>query len=165
MATIYDFQETEMSGQPINFADYKGKVLLIVNTASKCGLAPQLTGIEDLYKRYHDQGLEVLGLPSNQFHQELDSDAATNDFCQMHYGVTFPMTRKVRVNGNDEDPLFTYLKATAGHGRIKWNFTKFLIGRDGQLISRYAPTTTPEKFEAAIVAALRAEPSTAKSAQ
>lgn len=155
MTMIYDFQETEMSGQPLNLADYRGKVVLIVNTASKCGLAPQLVGLEDLYQRYHSQGLEVLGLPSNQFHQELESDEATSDFCQVHYGVTFPMTKKIQVNGADEDPLFTYLKETAGHGRIKWNFMKFLIGRDGQLIARYAPTTKPEKIEPAIVTALQ----------
>lgn len=155
MTMIYDFQETEMSGQPLNLADYRGKVVLIVNTASKCGLAPQLVGLEDLYQRYHSQGLEVLGLPSNQFHQELESDEATSDFCQVHYGVTFPMTKKIQVNVADEDPLFTYLKKTAGHGRIKWNFTKFLIGRDGQLIARYAPTTNPEKIEPAIVTALQ----------
>ncbi|AKP64085.1 glutathione peroxidase [Levilactobacillus koreensis JCM 16448] len=154
MATIYDFKETEMSGKTIDFKDYRGKVLLVVNTASKCGLAPQLVGIEALYQQYHDQGFEVLGLPSNQFHQELDSDEATSDFCQMHYGVTFPMTKKIAVNGDDEDPLFTYLKKTAGHGHIKWNFTKFLIGRDGRLIDRYAPITTPEKVEPDIVKAL-----------
>ncbi|WP_203651607.1 glutathione peroxidase [Secundilactobacillus yichangensis] len=154
MSTIYDFQETEMNGQPIKFDDYRGKVLLIVNTASKCGLAPQLEGIERLYKQYHDQGFEVLGLPSNQFHQELGSDEETEAYCQLHYGVTFPMTKQVRVNGDDEDPLFTYLKDTAGHGRIKWNFTKFLIGRDGQMINRYAPVFKPEKIEPAIVEAL-----------
>ncbi|MTV82577.1 glutathione peroxidase [Secundilactobacillus folii] len=154
MSDIYQFQETEMSGQKIDFADYRGKVVLIVNTASKCGLAPQLEGIEKLYKQYHDQGFEVLGLPSNQFHQELGSDEETSEYCQMHYGVTFPMTKQIRVNGDDEDPLFTYLKETAGHGRIKWNFTKFLIGRDGQIIDRYAPVFKPEKIEPAIVAAL-----------
>lgn len=154
MSTIYDFQETEMSGQSIKFDDYRGKVLLIVNTASKCGLAPQLEGIEKLYKQYHDQGFEVLGLPSNQFHQELDSDEETEAYCQLHYGVTFPMTKQVQVNGDGENPLFTYLKDTAGHGRIKWNFTKFLIGRDGQLIKRYAPVFKPEKIEPAIVEAL-----------
>ncbi|APX73334.1 glutathione peroxidase [Companilactobacillus allii] len=154
MATIYDFSETEMNGDKIDFNDYKGKVVLIVNTASKCGLAPQLEGIEALYKKYHEQGLEVLGLPSNQFHQELGSDEETSEYCQMHYGVTFPMTKQVKVNGDDEDALFTYLKETAGHGRIKWNFTKFLIGRDGQMIERFAPTTKPEKFESDIVSAL-----------
>lgn len=154
MNPIYSFQETEMSGQPIDFADYRGKVLLIVNTASKCGLAPQLAEIERLYQQYHGQGFEVLGLPSNQFRQELDSDEETQAYCQMHYGVTFPMTKKVQVNGDGEDPLFTYLKATAGHGKIKWNFTKFLIGRDGQLIHRYSPVTKPEKMEPVIVEAL-----------
>ncbi len=154
MATIYDFSEVEMNGDKIDFNGYKGKVVLIVNTASKCGLAPQLEGIEKLYNKYHEQGLEVLGLPSNQFHQELGSDEETNEYCQMHYGVTFPMTKQVKVNGEDEDPLFTYLKENAGNGRIKWNFTKFLLGRDGQIIKRYAPVTKPEKVEPDIVEAL-----------
>ncbi|MYV17401.1 glutathione peroxidase [Furfurilactobacillus milii] len=154
MASIYDFSETEMSGQTIPLDNYRGQVLLIVNTASKCGFAPQLEGLESLYKQYHDQGFNVLGLPSNQFHQELATDEETDDFCQVHYGVTFPMTKRVAVNGDDEDPLFTYLKDAAGHGRIKWNFTKFLVGRDGQVIKRYAPQTKPEKFETDIVDAL-----------
>ncbi|MCF6165966.1 glutathione peroxidase [Furfurilactobacillus rossiae] len=154
MASIYDFSETEMSGQTIPLDNYRGQVLLIVNTASKCGFAPQLEGLESLYKQYHDQGFNVLGLPSNQFHQELATDEETDDFCQVHYGVTFPMTKRVTVNGDDEDPLFTYLKDAAGHGRIKWNFTKFLVGRDGQVIKRYAPQTKPEKFETDIVDAL-----------
>jgi glutathione peroxidase len=156
MATIYDFSEKEMGGKDINFADYKGKVLLIVNTASKCGLAPQLEGIETLYERYHDKGLEVIGLPSNQFHQEYSDEQETNDFCQIHYGVTFPMTTKILVNGKGEDPLFTYLKDTAGHGRIKWNFTKFLIAKDGSMIDRYAPLTNPKAIEPDIIAALKA---------
>ena len=154
MASIYDFSETEMSGQTIPLDNYRGQVLLIVNNASKCGFAPQLEGLESLYKQYHDQGFNVLGLPSNQFHQELATDEETDDFCQVHYGVTFPMTKRVAVNGDDEDPLFTYLKDAAGHGRIKWNFTKFLVGRDGQVIKRYAPQTKPEKFETDIVDAL-----------
>ena len=154
MATIYDFSETEMNGFTIDFKDYQGKVLLIVNTASKCGFAPQLKSLEELYQKYHDQGFEVLGLPSNQFHQELDSDRETSDYCQMHYGVTFPMTQKIMVNGGNEDPLFTYLKDAAGHGRIKWNFTKFLVGRDGQVLERFAPVTKPEKFESDIIKAL-----------
>lgn len=156
MTTIYDFTETEMNGQRIDFNDYRGKVLLLVNTASKCGLAPQLEGLEALYQKYHGQGLEILGLPSNQFHQELDSDEATSDFCQLHYGVTFPMTKRIWVNGAQEDPLYSYLKATAGHGRIKWNFTKFLLGRDGQLIDRYAPVTKPAALETPITQALAA---------
>jgi glutathione peroxidase len=154
LATIYDFSETEMSGKPLNLKDYQGKVLLIVNTASKCGLAPQLEGLEDLYKKYQKQGLVVLGLPSNQFHQELESDEKTEEYCQLHYGVTFPMTKRVSVNGDDEDPLFTYLKETSGHGKIKWNYTKFLIGRDGKLIHRYAPITKPEAIEAELSKAI-----------
>jgi len=154
MATIYDFSETEMNGGTIDFNDYKGNVVLIVNTASKCGFAPQLEVIEALYRKYHADGFEVLGLPSNQFHQELDSNQEISDYCNMHYGVTFPMTGRVIVNGDGEDPLFTYLKETSGHGRIKWNFTKFLIGRDGELIERYAPITKPEKMEPAIIKAL-----------
>ncbi|KAE9558818.1 glutathione peroxidase [Companilactobacillus paralimentarius] len=155
MGPIYNFRETEMNGGIINFRDYQGKVLLIVNTASKCGLAPQLESIEKLYNKYRAQGLEVLGLPSNQFHQELDSDEETSDFCQMHYGVTFPMTRKVIVNGLDEDPLFTYLKDQSGKGRIKWNFTKFLIDKEGNLLKRFAPITKPEKMESLIIDALK----------
>src|SRR5699024_1323919 len=154
MPTIYDFKETKMSGKPLDLKDYEDKVVIIVNTASKCGLAPQLEALEKFYQKYKDQGLEVLGLPSNQFHQELKSDEETEDYCQVHYGVTFPMTKRVRVNGDDTDPLFSYLKETSGDGRIKWNFTKFLIGRDGQLIRRYAPTTKPEKMENDIIAAL-----------
>ncbi len=155
MSSVYDFSETEMSGQAIPLSNYRGQVLLIVNTASKCGFAPQLEGLESLYKQYHDQGFNVLGLPSNQFRQELATDEETSDFCQVHYGVTFPMTKRVAVNGDDEDPLFGYLKEAAGHGRIKWNFTKFLIGRDGQVIKRYAPRTKPERFEDDIVEALK----------
>lgn len=155
MNTIYDFKETEMSGQEINLEDYQGKVVIIVNTASKCGLAPQLEALEGLYKKYHAQGLEVLGLPSNQFHQELSEDEETSDYCQRHYGVTFPMTKRVVINGEDEDPLLTYLKDSSGNGKIKWNFTKFLVGRDGKLIHRYAPVTKPEKMEEQIVEALK----------
>lgn len=151
MTKVYDFKETEMNGQEIDFSRYQDKVLIVVNTASKCGLAPQLEGLEDLYKKYHDQGLEVIGLPSNQFKQELDSDEATSEYCQLHYGVTFPMTKRVVINGDDEDPLFTYLKTESGNGRIKWNFTKFLVGKDGQLVKRYAPITKPSKMEETIV--------------
>lgn len=155
MKTIYDFTETEMNGQPLKLQDYQDKVVLIVNTASKCGLAPQLEGLEALYKKYKDDGLVVLGLPSNQFHQELATDKEANDYCQLHYGVTFPMTKRVAVNGDDEDPLFSYLKDESGHGNIKWNYTKFLVGKDGRLIHRYAPVTKPEKIEDAIQAALK----------
>ncbi|AVK61664.1 glutathione peroxidase [Lactobacillus sp. CBA3605] len=154
MTTIYDFKETEMNGDLLALEQYRGQVILIVNTASNCGLAPQFKGLEALYLKYKAEGLVVLGLPSNQFHQEKADDAATHDYCQRHYGVTFPMTKRVLVNGEDEDPLFAYLKQTAGHGRIKWNFTKFLIGRDGRVLNRFAPTTRPETFEAAIRDAL-----------
>ncbi|AVK64818.1 glutathione peroxidase [Lactobacillus sp. CBA3606] len=154
MTTIYDFKETEMTGDSLALEQYRGQVILIVNTASNCGLAPQFKGLEALYLKYKAEGLVVLGLPSNQFHQEKADDAATHDYCQRHYGVTFPMTKRVLVNGEDEDPLFAYLKQTAGHGRIKWNFTKFLIGRDGRVLNRFAPTTRPETFEAAIRDAL-----------
>jgi glutathione peroxidase len=152
--SIYDFNETEISGQPLPLANFKGKVVLIVNTASKCGLAPQLEGLEALHKAYGKDGLVVLGLPSNQFHQELKTDDDVQEYCQMHYGVTFLMTKPVMVNGDGEDPLFTYLKDESGHGRIKWNYTKFLVGKDGKLIKRYAPTTKPKKIEADIKAAL-----------
>lgn len=155
MKTIYDFKETEISGQEIDFEDYQGKVVIVVNTASKCGLAPQLDTLEKLYKKYHSQGLEVLGLPSNQFHQELIDDDETSEYCQRHYGVTFPMTKRVVINGKNEDPLFTYLKGVSGHGKIKWNFTKFWVGRDGKLIHRYAPVTKPEEMEAEIISALK----------
>lgn len=154
MTSIYDFTETEMNGKEINLKDYTDKVVIIVNTASKCGLAPQLEGLEALYKKYQGDGLVVLGLPSNQFKQELDTDEETSDYCQVHYGVTFPMTKRVMVNGKDEDELFAYLKDMSGNGSIKWNYTKFLIGRDGQLIHRYAPITTPEKMGKDIIAAL-----------
>ncbi|EHL95109.1 glutathione peroxidase [Lentilactobacillus parafarraginis F0439] len=156
MTSIYDFTETEMNGNPINLKDYQGKVLLIVNTASKCGLAPQLEGLESLYKQYHNDGLVVIGLPSNQFHQELETDQQAEEYCQLHYGVTFPMTRRVAVNGENEDPLFTFLKAQSGHGNIKWNYTKFLVGRDGKLIHRYAPITKPEAMEDTVKQAIAA---------
>jgi len=128
--------------------------VIIVNTASKCGLAPQLEGLEQLYKKYKNEGLVVLGLPSNQFHQELASDQEADEYCRLHYGVTFPMTKRVVVNGNGEDPLFTHLKNESGHGKIKWNYTKFLIGKDGQLIHRFAPITKPEAMEEAVYTAL-----------
>jgi len=152
--SVYDYSETEMSGAALDLSQYRGKVLLIVNTASNCGLAPQFKGLEELHQKYQDEGLVILGLPSNQFHQEKADDEETQDYCQRHYGVTFPMTKRVMVNGDEADPLFTYLKQAAGHGRIKWNFTKFLIGRDGRVLERYAPTTRPATFEAAIRDAL-----------
>lgn len=155
MTTIYDFSEEEVSGQPINLADFKGQVLLLVNTASKCGLAPQLEQLEEFYQQYHQAGLTVIGLPSNQFNQELDSDQAATEYCQLHFGVTFPMTKRVWVNGEQADPLFTYLKKETTGAEIAWNYTKFLIGRDGQIIGRYEPKTTPEEFRADLVQAVQ----------
>ncbi|MFC6169546.1 glutathione peroxidase [Loigolactobacillus jiayinensis] len=154
MTSIYDFTITSMEGETFKLDRFRDKVLLVVNTASKCGLAPQLKGLETLHNKYQDKGLVVVGLPSNQFRQELASDEEASEYCQVHYGVTFLMTKRVAVNGDGTDPLFSYLKDESGHGRIKWNYTKFLIGRDGQLIHRYAPTTTPESFEDAVVEAL-----------
>ena len=141
-------------------ADYAGKVVLVVNTASQCGFTPQYAGLEALYKKYADQGLVVLGFPCNQFGKQepggADEIAKT---CYINYGVSFPMFEKVDVNGDDEHPLFSWLKSEKSGllgGRIKWNFTKFLIGRDGQVIERYAPTTKPEDLEKDVVAALAA---------
>ncbi len=158
MTTFHQLTVTSLRGQPISMADYAGKVVLVVNTASQCGFTPQYAGLEKLYKKYADQGLVVLGFPCNQFGKQepggADDIAQT---CHVNYGVSFPMFGKVEVNGATAHPLFRYLKeALPGvlGGRIKWNFTKFLIGRDGKPLKRFAPMTTPEKMEAAIVAAL-----------
>ncbi|WKF83938.1 glutathione peroxidase [Lacticaseibacillus pantheris] len=157
MATsVYDFTVKEIGGGLIPLRLYKGQVLIVVNTASKCGLAPQLEQLERLYQDYHDQGLAIVGLPSDQFHQELADDSAAAEYCQLHYGVTFPITQRVAVNGKQADPLFKYLKGASHAGMIKWNYTKFLVGRDGQLIHRYSPLTQPNAMEAAIKDALAA---------
>ncbi|WP_127849341.1 glutathione peroxidase [Lacticaseibacillus hulanensis] len=153
--SIYDFTLTEMSGKPISLADYRGQVLLIVNTASKCGLAPQLTGLEDLYQRYGKDGLVVIGTPSNQFHQELKDGEDTVEYCQVHFGVTFPLTQLMHLNGKETHPLWQFLKQSTNSGAIKWNYTKFLVGRDGTVLKRFAPVTTPEKIEPAIQDALK----------
>lgn len=154
MPTIYDFTLTEMDGSPISLFDYKNKVLLIVNTASKCGLAPQLSDLQALYQTYHEQGLVIIGCASNQFHQELTNSAEIKNYCQLHFGVTFPITKPLLVNGENADPLFTYLKTQSQTGPIKWNYTKFLIARDGTILHRYAPITKPTKMEKLIIAAL-----------
>lgn len=158
MTTFHQLTATSLHGQPISMADYAGKVVLVVNTASQCGFTPQYAGLEKLYKKYADQGLVVLGFPCNQFGKQepggADDIAQT---CHVNYGVSFPMFGKVEVNGATAHPLFRYLKeALPGvlGGRIKWNFTKFLIGRDGKPLKRFASMTTPEKMEATIVAAL-----------
>jgi len=146
---VFDFQATSLDGKPVDLAQYRGKVLLIVNTASKCGFTPQYQGLELLYRRYQDQGVEVLGFPCNQFGaQEPGTEAEIGAFCEKNYGVSFPMFAKVDVNGDRAHPLFQHLKSEApgvlGTEGIKWNFTKFLIGRDGKVVHRYAPQTKPE---------------------
>ena len=158
MAKIYDFKALNNKGAEVDFSQYEGKVLLIVNTASKCGFTPQYDGLEALYQKYKDRGLVIIGFPCDQFaHQEPGTDAEIAEFCRINHGVTFPLMSKVNVNGKDAHPIFKYLKGeTRGllGSSIKWNFTKFLISRDGSRIRRYAPTATPESFEKDIVALL-----------
>ncbi|WP_163538929.1 glutathione peroxidase [Gracilibacillus sp. YIM 98692] len=152
--SIYDYQVEAINGEKILLKKYKGKVLLIVNTASKCGFTPQYEGLQNLYEKYHEKGLEVLGFPSNQFmNQEPGTNEEIEQFCQMNYGVSFPMFAKINVRGDKAHPLFQYLSSQAPgvvSNHIKWNFTKFLVDREGQVIKRYSPKTTPEKLEAEI---------------
>jgi glutathione peroxidase len=148
MTTIYTHTTTSLQGKPINFADYAGKVILIVNTASQCGLTPQYTGLQQLHETYADQGLVVIGFPCNQFGGQEPGDASEiSENCLVNYGVTFTITHKVDVNGPSTDPIFKYLKdalpGLLGLKDIKWNFGKFLIGRDGLPYMRFAPTTEP----------------------
>ena len=158
---IYAFDAVSIAGKPAHFATQKGKVLLIVNTASKCGFTPQFAGLEELWRTYRDQGLVVIGFPSNQFGAQ---DPGANDeiatFCQVNYGVTFPMMGKVDVNGDKADPLWKWLTAEApgilGTHSIKWNFTKFLVGRNGKVLKRYAPNDSPQSLKGDIEAALAA---------
>ena len=151
MASIYDFKAIRNNGSELDFADYKGKVLMVVNTASKCGFTPQYKGLEALYQKYKDQGLVILGFPCDQFaHQEPGDDAQIAQFCEINFGVTFPLMKKIDVNGDNADPVFKFLKSkTRGllGSSVKWNFTKFLISRDGTLIERFAPVTTPESLD------------------
>lgn len=159
MASVYDFSAQTLNGKARKMSDFKGKVLLVVNTASKCGFTPQYAGLEDLYKKYKERGLVVLGFPSNQFgEQEPGADSEIAEFCEVNYGVTFPMFSKVDVNGDGAHPLFKYLtsskKGLLGSQAIKWNFTKFLVGRDGTVMERYAPTTKPEDIASDIEKAL-----------
>lgn len=150
MARIdYATPVTLLDGTPTTLAEHEGKLLLIVNTASKCGFTPQYEGLEKLYKRFADQGVVVLGFPCDQFgHQEPGTEDEIADFCQINYGVSFPMFSKIDVNGSDAHPLFQQLKSGApgvlGTEMIKWNFTKFLVGRDGTILKRYGSTTTPD---------------------
>ncbi|WP_428912277.1 glutathione peroxidase [Niallia sp. Krafla_26] len=151
MTTVYDFNIKKTNGEEISLKDFEGKTLLIVNTASKCGLTGQFKELQELYDQYQDQGLEILGFPCSQFHnQEFDNIEETTEFCQLNYGVTFPMFAKIEVNGENEDPLYTFLKAQKRgllSKKIKWNFTKFLVDKNGKVVERYAPTTTPRKIE------------------
>ena len=158
MTSIYQFEAELLDGKNKAFSDYQGKVLLIVNTASKCGFTPQFAGLEKLYEQYKAQGFEVLGFPCNQFGgQDPGSSEEIGAFCQKNYGVNFPMFAKVDVKGPEAHILFRYLtnnsKGILGNG-IKWNFTKFLIGKDGKVLNRFAPTTKPEDLQAEIEKAL-----------
>lgn len=151
MKTVYDFTVKMTNGQQKSLRDYEGKPLIIVNTASKCGLTPQFEGLQELYNKYKEQGLEILGFPCDQFNnQEFENIEETTEFCQLNYGVTFPIFAKIDVNGENADPLFTFLKEQKKGvllKNIKWNFTKFLIDSQGQVVERYAPTTEPSKIE------------------
>lgn len=151
MKTVYDFHVRMTNGEEKSLEEYVGKPLLIVNTASKCGFTPQFKGLEELYEKYNEHGLMVLGFPCAQFNnQEFAAIEETVQFCQRNYGVTFPIFAKVDVNGDHADPLFTFLKEQKRgllSKNIKWNFTKFLIDRNGQVVERYAPTTEPSRIE------------------
>lgn len=148
---IYDFKVRNAKGVEVPMSDYKGKVLLIVNTATGCGFTPQYEGLQKLYDKYKDKGLEILDFPCNQFgHQAPGTEEEIQEFCTLKYKTTFPLFAKVEVNGKNEEPLFRYLKDQAGGfmgDDIKWNFTKFLVSRDGTVIDRYAPVTKPESIE------------------
>ena len=157
--SVYDFSAKTLDGQDASLADYRGQVLLIVNTASKCGFTPQYEGLEGLYQAYKDKGFTVLAFPCNQFGaQEPGNAEEIANFCSLTYDVTFPVLAKIDVNGPQAHPLYAYLKheqkGVLGTEGIKWNFTKFLIGRDGQVVERFAPTTKPEDLKLAVEALL-----------
>ena len=151
---FYDFKTKKINGQEVEMKDYEGKVVLIVNTASKCGFTPQFAELENLYKEYKDSGLEILGFPCNQFaKQDSGSNEEIHSFCQLNYGVSFNMFEKIEVNGKNAHPLYRFLKDQQGGimgSDIKWNFTKFLIDRDGNVVKRYAPIVKPSKIESDI---------------
>ena len=161
MTTVYDFEALQINGNPVHLDEFKGKAMLIVNTASACGFTPQFAGLEVLHETYGPKGLVVLGFPCNQFGAQ---DKGSNDeiagFCQLNYGVTFPMMAKIDVNGDQAHPLYQWLAGEApgllGTKAIKWNFTKFLVGKDGAVLKRYAPTDTPASLAKDIEAALAA---------
>ena len=153
--TVYDFSAKTITGEEKSLKDYKGKALLIVNVASKCGFTPQYKGLQEVYDKYKDQGLEILGFPCNQFGgQEPGTEADITSFCELNYGVNFPMFAKVDVKGDKAHPLYTYMTEQApgllGMKAVKWNFTKFLIGKDGKVVGRFAPQTKPVDLEVEI---------------
>lgn len=157
---FYDFEATSITGEHIKMSDFKGKTVVVVNTASKCGLTHQYEGLEQLYQQYKDKGLIILGFPCNQFgSQEKGTSEEIQEFCQVNYGVSFPIFEKIEVNGDNAHPLFKYLKAHLHGGffgrRIKWNFTKFVIDRNGNPVKRFSPTTKPEKMEGLLSELLR----------
>lgn len=151
---FYGLEATSLQGKPVKMDDYKGKVVMVVNTASKCGFTPQYEGLEKLYSKYKDDGLVILGFPCNQFGaQEPGGADDIQEFCQVNYGVSFPIMEKVDVNGDNTHPVFKYLKGKLGGflgSRIKWNFTKFVIDKDGKPVERFAPITKPEAIEPTI---------------
>jgi glutathione peroxidase len=151
MASVYDFTVKDIQGKPVKLDRYRGKLMLIVNTASECGFTPQYKGLEAMYEKLHDKGLEVLGFPCNQFGgQEPGGEKEIAQFCELNYGVTFPMFAKIDVNGDNTAPLYKFLKSEKpgllGSEAIKWNFTKFLVDREGNVVKRYAPNDTPESI-------------------
>jgi len=152
--SIYKYEVRMMNGEKKSMAEYQGKVLLIVNTATGCGFTPQYDGLQDLYEKYQGQGLEILDFPCNQFgNQAPGEDEEIASFCTGRYGITFPQFHKIEVNGANEEPLYTYLKSQKGGmfgKKIKWNFTKFLVDREGNVVERFAPTATPESMEEAV---------------
>jgi glutathione peroxidase len=155
MKTVYDFTVKKTNGENKSLKEYEGKPLIIVNTASKCGFTPQFKGLQELYEKYKENGLEILGFPCDQFNnQEFDNIEETTEFCQLNYGVTFPIFAKIDVNGEKADPLYTYLKDQKKgllSKNIKWNFTKFLVDQNGHVVKRFAPTTEPAKIETDLV--------------
>ncbi len=160
--TIYDYSAKAIDGKEVRLSDFKDKILLVVNVASKCGFTPQYKALEELFKRHSAQGVTVLGFPCDQFgHQEAGNEEEIRSFCEKNYGVTFPMFSKIEVNGPASHPLYEFLKTSArgilGTKKIKWNFTKFLIGRDGRVIRRYGPTVKPEAISKDIATLLHDE--------
>ncbi len=158
MASIYDFTVKDGKDNDVSLSKFSGKVMLVVNTATGCGFTPQYKGLEELYQKYHEKGLEILDFPCNQFaNQAPGSNEQITEFCTLRYHTTFPQLKKINVNGEDESPLYTYLKSQKKgflNSNIKWNFTKFLVDRSGKVVGRFAPTDTPAKIESKIAALL-----------